>query len=296
MNRKALMFANVRSGSARRIPQAVVLLQNAGIEVTAVRFDLEREAIAAAVDDAKRAGIGLVIACGGDGTVGSVVDAIVGKDVTLGVIAAGTSNNFARSLGITPSIRGSVAALSHGRETTIDVGEINGFYFAHAAIMGMNVEFARQAQRLRRVMGRFSYPVASLMVYRSRRRLAVRIENGARPREAQTYQLALLNSGSYGGALRLEEPGVGVRDHSLRVLTVHDLRLRTVLRSLPRIFFQRHLGLPGAESFDLETGRIVTRDPVPLTLDGEIRTQTPAEVRVVPNGLRVMALPRRRRS
>src|ERR1039457_2318946 len=99
MNRKALMFANVRSGSARRIPQAVVLLQNAGIEVPAVRFDLEREAIAAAVEDAKRAGIGLIIACGGDGTVGSVVDAIVGKDVTLGVIAAGTSNNFARRLG-----------------------------------------------------------------------------------------------------------------------------------------------------------------------------------------------------
>ena len=157
MTRKALMFANVRSGGARRIPQAVEQLRAAGIDVVAVRFDLERKAIGAAVERAKSEGVDLVLACGGDGTIGTVVDAIVGTDVTLGVVAAGTSNNFVRSQASRPRFEAPVLAVARGRELTIDVGEVNGHYFAHAAIMGLNVEFARRAQRLRRFMGRFSY-------------------------------------------------------------------------------------------------------------------------------------------
>lgn len=287
--RKAVMFANVRSGSARRFPQAVVMLEDAGITVTSVRFALTRDAISDAIDEAREDGVDLVLACGGDGTVGSVVDAIVGKDVTLGIVAAGTSNNFARSLGITPSLRGSVAAIQKARTMTIDVGEVNGLYFAHAAIMGLNVEFAREAQRLRTVVGRFSYPVASMTVYLRRRKLGVRIETGGEQRQMETYQVAIMNSSHYGGPIGLGVPSASIESHFLRILSVSDLRLGTILKGLPTIFFQRHLGLPGAKSFELLEGTLTTSSPVPLTLDGEIRTHTPARVRVVPKALRVIA-------
>lgn len=274
--RQAILFANLRSGGARTFGRTLRVLSAAGVEVAAVEFDLDRGSIRDAVDRWTRREVSLVLAFGGDGTVGSVVDAIAGQDVTLGILAAGTSNNFARSLGITPSVRNCVDTIVNGGESLLDLGEMNGRCFAHAAIMGLNVEFARRAQPLRRVMGRLSYPVASVLVYRSRQSLKVRIEEGSTIRELVTYQLSLLN-----------QPRTGP-DHRLRVLTVHDLRLRTIVHDLPEIFFERHLGLPGANGFEVEECRITTEEPLPLTLDGEIRTETPAEVRVLRNGLRVM--------
>jgi diacylglycerol kinase family enzyme len=169
---------------------------------------------------------------------------------------------------------------------TIDVGELNGHYFAHAAILGLNVDFARRAQRLRGVVGRMSYPIASLLVYQARTKVAVTIENGARSKRAHTYQLAVVNSPSRSDANAATAPSGG--HHALRIQTVQDFRLRTILRDLPRIFFHRHLGLPGSESFELQAARILTPEPAPVTLDGEIKTTTPAHVRVVPNGLRVI--------
>lgn len=285
--RKAIVFANTRSGRARSLAHALKRLDDAGIDVTTVRLDLTREVISEVVRQGKEEGVQMVIAFGGDGTAGSLVDGLVGMDVTLGVVAAGTSNNFARSLGITPGVDPSVDAIAYGREAPIDVGRVNGHHFAHAAIMGLNVEFARQAQRLRPVLGRLSYPVASLVVYSSRKKLLVRIE-GSASRDLQTYQVALLTSREYGRGLRLDMSGIDLQDHHLRIWSVEDLRLRTVVRGLPQIFTKRHLGLPGALGFKMEEGTIVTEEPVPITLDGEIKTQTPARFSIIPNALRVI--------
>ena len=67
-------------------------------------------------------GIRLFIACGGDGTVSSVAQELIGTDATLGIIPTGTQNNIAFSLGISKDIPLSVAILGTGRHTKIDVG------------------------------------------------------------------------------------------------------------------------------------------------------------------------------
>ena len=286
--RKAVMFANTQAGAARRLLYAVRSLQEAGIDCT-VRFDLDREAIWRAVEDGRQQGATLVVAFGGDGTVGSVIDAIAGSGVVLGIIAAGTSNNFARSLGISPGVTSSVAAISDGKEITVDVGEINGHYFGHAAVMGLNVEFARQVQRLRGHIGRLSYPVASLAVYRSRQSLSIHVEGDSIFRDLETYQLTVLNWGNFPGIVSPGIRGGAAPAHQLRILAVQDLRLRRVVRDLPEISFRRHLGLPGSQAFCLTEGLITTPNPIPVTVDGEIKTHTPARVRVVPSSLHVLA-------
>ena len=286
----AVLFANPRSGRARRwLYPALVGLEEAGIHVRAVRFDLRAESIRSTVDEALEVGNDLVIAFGGDGTVGTVVNAVAGRDVVIGVIPAGTSNNFARSLGIPVNVKSAVAVIARGLESPVDIGEVNGQYFAHAVIMGLNVDFARSAQRFRRIIGRVSYPLASLIVYWNRRPFSVSItaEDGV-PRHFIAYEVAILNSSRFGGWSSLDAPEVSIQDGSLRVLVVTDLRLRTVLKGLPRIFSQRYLGLPGAYAFNVEKGVVQTDGRMPMTLDGEIKIGTPAAMRSVPGGLRVI--------
>jgi diacylglycerol kinase (ATP) len=292
VTRSAILFANLRSGRATALQQTVESLGGAGIKIDSAFFDLDTDTLRSAIERCPARGIDLVLAFGGDGTMGTVAEAMVGTDLTLGAIAGGTSNNFVRSLGITPSIQRCIEALRQGRVTRIDMGEVNGRYFAHAAIVGLNVEFARQAQRYRRFVGRASYPVASLMVYRSRRKLSLTISQNGTDRHIDTYQLAVLNSGILGGPLGVEISQAEVTDRKLRVATVDDMRLRTVVRDLPRIFFERHLGLPGGEQFDLVDGDITSTSPLDITLDGEIKAHTPARICIVPRALRVIVAQR----
>ncbi len=288
--RVAIMFANPHSGrTQRQFFRSLEALESAGVRVLSVRFDLKKEAIKEAIAQNRDQHIDVIIACGGDGTMGSVVDAIVGEDALMGIIPAGTSNNFARSLGIPVDGRQAAAVIASGRETRIDVGEVNGHYFVHGAIMGLNVNFARHAQRLRGFLGRLSYPIASLIAFRERRLFRVEITPAeGEPRTLEAYQVAILNSAHFGGPFPLDAPGTGVKTHRLRVLILTDLRLRRIIGGLPKIFFQRHLGLPGTTSFGVECARLETEKPEAITLDGEIKTGTPAEIRVLPDALRVI--------
>ncbi|SRR5579884_82296 len=284
--RRAIMFANIRSGSARRsFFRSLTSLRAAGIDVTDVRFDLSRTSIVESVRDARARGTSLVIAFGGDGTVGSVVEAILGQDVILGVIPAGTSNNFLRSLDVPRTIPAAVGVIARGAPRRIDVGEVNGRYFAHAAIMGLNVDFARVSQRLRLLLGRLSYPVASLVVYFRRRRLSVHMEAEGTRRSLHAFQVTVIPSSRLQHRTGLAESD-GVR---LTVLCIDDLRLGSVLRMLPAIFFGRHLGMPGRPVVEVSEARIDVAYPEAITLDGEIKAQSPAAVRILPGAVRVMA-------
>ncbi len=75
-----------------------------------------------AIQEAIEQGVRLFIACGGDGTVSSVAKELIGTNAILGIIPTGTQNNIAFSLGISTDIPSSVAVLSTGRHTKIDIG------------------------------------------------------------------------------------------------------------------------------------------------------------------------------
>ncbi len=74
------------------------------------------------IQSAYRRGFRLFIACGGDGTVDAVANALAGTRAAMGIIPTGTRNNVALSLGIPMSIPGAVALLQEGRTVQVDMG------------------------------------------------------------------------------------------------------------------------------------------------------------------------------
>ena len=96
------LIANPGAGDpstiASRIEQVISYLMDDGLKVDVALAHPIREAIPIA-RKAVKDGYDVVIAMGGDGTIGAVIRGIVGSKVSLGIIAAGTENDFARSLG-----------------------------------------------------------------------------------------------------------------------------------------------------------------------------------------------------
>jgi diacylglycerol kinase (ATP) len=123
---RAKLIANPGSGKMegnQLLEQVTRTLQARGLtlDVTLARPSEQAEPIA---QQAVRDGYKIVIAMGGDDTIWSVMRGIAGSKAHLGVIAAGTENNVARSLGIPEDAEAACSVILAGHTRKVDVGEV----------------------------------------------------------------------------------------------------------------------------------------------------------------------------
>ncbi len=78
-----------------------------------------------------------VVVAGGDGTIGFVVRKLADSDHPVGIIAIGTYNNFARSLGLPTNVQRAISVVKDGRPHPITLGRVNGVVFLEAAAIGL---------------------------------------------------------------------------------------------------------------------------------------------------------------
>jgi diacylglycerol kinase family enzyme len=116
----------------------------------------------------------LVIACGGDGTVGSVARALAGTDTPFGILARGTFNNFARALGLPTGLDEAIDVVKTGSLRPVTIGRVNGRDFMEAAAVGFfgetialgeaarDLHYGEFIERLQEVAvsGRFEFTVS----------------------------------------------------------------------------------------------------------------------------------------
>ncbi len=104
-----------------------------------------------------------IIAAGGDGTIYSVINALAGSSLPLGVIPTGSINIFAQSLSIPTDIKDACETILKQRPITIDLGKINNHYFACMAGLGFDAEIIRKtSSEFKKKWGLFSYVFQAL--------------------------------------------------------------------------------------------------------------------------------------
>ena len=134
---RARLITNPNSGRGG-IDLSTVLptLESHGWEVEVTKTERAghaTELAAAAVAD----GVSVVIACGGDGTLGETVDGVIGSDAAVGVLPGGTANLWAREAGISDDLNLATLQLIGAQRRRIDVGRvsINGKAEQHFLLM-----------------------------------------------------------------------------------------------------------------------------------------------------------------
>lgn len=126
---------------ASRIEQVRGYLLDFGIDVDVAIAHPIRKAIPI-VKKAINNGYDIIIAMGGDGTLGAVIRGMVGSKVSLGIIAAGTENDIAKSLGIPEDLEEACALIASGHIRKLDVGQVSTknnkkFYFFMLTAIGL---------------------------------------------------------------------------------------------------------------------------------------------------------------
>lgn len=132
---KGLLIYNEKSGPTNRdvLP---AILSTLG-DITLVPFE-ELGSAAEAPTCARERGCDWVAVAGGDGTVGAVAAALVGTELTLGLIPVGTFNNFARSLAVPLDPIEACRRILRAERRPIDVGFANGRPFFEALGAGLD--------------------------------------------------------------------------------------------------------------------------------------------------------------
>ena len=237
----------------------------------------------------------IVVAAGGDGTVGAVADAVIGTPAVLGILPLGTSNDFARSIKLPMNVEKAVRLLAGGQVSRVDAGKLTcdgapPRHFVHAAAAGINVQFARFATRadLRARFGRLTYAVAMAIAMKERPIFTCEVESEGRPERVSLVHLSVINAPIFGGFLGLKLPGAGPDDRTLDVIMIEHLPIRRLLRSALYPVLRVHRPIRGFRTLQVSRLRVKTSRSMDVTLDGEIAGKLPGTFEVVPAGLRVI--------
>lgn len=235
---------------------------------------------------ARASGARLVIAWGGDGTINEIGTALAGTGVVMAIVPAGSGNGFASEIGVPTAPEAAIDAALHGRNRTIDAGELDGRLFFNIAGIGFDAVVAEQFNQQtlgRRGMGPYvRIGLRECFRYRAAR---YRILLDDEELVTDALLIAFANGREYGNRIRLA-PHARMDDGKLEAMVVED---RT---PLSRLWAGRHLALGTAHKAariiarSIESARIEGNGEMLYHLDGEIgRTTGPVTVRIVPKAL-----------
>ncbi|NUS43802.1 MAG: diacylglycerol kinase [Mycobacteriaceae bacterium] len=288
-DRRVAVVVNARSRRGRRHYFEVLdLLHGMGFEPLAELSVVNPKRLREHLDKALALEPDLLVVGGGDGTLSSAVRHIAHRDVALGVLPLGTTNNFARSLGLPLGVAEAVRVFAHGKVADIDMGVAGERPFANLASFGVSVEVAGRVRPwLKRTLGRPAYPLTALTVLpRHRPFRAVLTVDGER-HELLTHQLNIANGRFHGGWQLASDISI---DNGL--LVAYQLgsanRMRVLAETLARATTGRWRSLADGPFVIGKEIRLETDPPMAADVDGEVRLRTPMTLRVVPNGVRVM--------
>ena len=228
-------------------------------------------------------GADLIVVGGGDGTLSEATHQLAHRDVCLGVLPLGTTNNFARSLGLPLHLPAALHILTEGKVADVDLGHVAGRHFANLTSLGLSVQVAQHVpHQLKRILGRAAYPLTALALLPRHRPFTARLrvkdvddgDDGIgvddRVHELVTHQLNIANGGHHAG--RAIARDTGLDDRQLVVYRLGDAdRLDLTIATVRQTVTGPRRPLAQTPFLTARHVRLETDPPMDLDVDGEIR-------------------------
>ena len=286
--RRAVLVVNAHSRKGRTLfRDAVTRLEAAGIELVAKHAVRNPRKLVPTMRTAVRSGAPMVIVGGGDGSLSCTVDEVVGRNVVFALLPLGTANSFARTLGIPLDLDGAIRVIATGRRRRIDLGVIDGDYFANCAAMGLSPMIGEGIPHgLKRWLGRAGYLVWAIWCLFRFHPFRLTVDDGRETRTLWATEVRIANGSHHGGVELVEQAGVDSGEIVVQVVTG-----RSSLR-LIWDWFAKYWKLPArhavTEEFHGRRLRLETRPRQRISIDGEVLAKTPVTAEVAECAIEVI--------
>lgn len=232
-----------------------------------------------------------LLVMGGDGMVSLGLNAVAGTPVRLGVIPAGTGNDFSRGMGLPLTPEGAVAGMVAGLERSVDLMRVEGQLIsgAHTRWVGSVLSTGYDARVNLRTnrrsvnIGALSYGLDALVELARFEPINYRLTLDGVRRDELAMFVCVGNAGYIGGGMHIC-PDADPVDGLLDVTIVHPVRRGALLRLLPRTYNGSFANDACVEQLRVSSA-VVDGDTMFGMADGEEVGEVPLKCSVVPNAL-----------
>ena len=282
--KSAVFLYNAQSGRGRirrNVERVCDVFREGGYDILPVPIDFDANPFDG------REQIDLMVVAGGDGTVNFVVNAMKqkGLDIPVGIIPAGTANDFAKALGMSDRPLEAARQIAFGRVDRVDCGRVNNQYFVNVLSFGIFTTTSQHTSNTsKHLIGKLAYLIEGVKEFRSMHAVPLEVVADGEAFDLDSL-IVLVFNGETAGGFRLARNS-SVRDgpfdclmlEKKNVIRSTEAMIRYLLGGRPRIIRQLQ-----ARQLDIRSAL-----NEPTDVDGQKGAGFPLHIECLPGGLQVM--------
>ena len=270
--KKLLFIINPKAGLKKNksyIDDAVEVFENAGYKV-GIKYTKKRlDGTYIAKEYSNK--VDLVVCMGGDGTLNEVIAGMMEAEAKtpLGYIPAGSTNDFATSLGLKSDPKQAASFIVTNEARPLDMGNFNGRQFVYTASAGIFTKTSYSTpQKLKNRLGHFAYILHGARELFHIRRLKLKIELEDKTYEGKYIFAAINNATKVGGIMKLDEDFVKFNDGVFELMLIEFPKGPAEFCKLAwQVLNQKFTGKITLEQ--IQSARITDCTDIDWSLDGE---------------------------
>ena len=263
-------YAGTRRG-AKELSEILAVFNQANYEVTTYMTSGTGDAFKIAKERSE--GMDVVVCCGGDGTLNETMSGLLdaGRDIPIGYIPAGSTNDFASSLKLSLNPVQAAKDIVEGEPVAYDAGRFGDRYFTYVASFGAFTRVSYNTpQYVKNALGHTAYLLSGISELSQIRDIHIRMEIDGQIIEDDFLFGAISNSTSVGGILTLSPDRVDMGDGLFEILLVRAPRsFAELTECVTAMQNQKYLDCPTITFCSASSVKISTYEDMNWTLDGE---------------------------
>ncbi|HEU4521135.1 MAG TPA: diacylglycerol kinase family protein [Thermoanaerobaculia bacterium] len=284
-----ILFLNPRAGSFAGTDEDEFRRRAAELDLRIVALEPGVDA-ASVVRDGLQAGVKKFVVAGGDGSIHTVAQGLVGTDGVLGIVPIGTVNHMARDLQIPGEWQPALELAVSGEVRQIDTGRINGIHFLNSVMVGIYPTITNYREKFRSTHSKWrAYLRAVRLAMRQFRHVTLVLELPDRVETLRT-QLFVVSINSYdlthAGLVALK---TALDDGRLTIYSLDFMNRAQFVQAAAKFFRGKLEQVDGFRRIRTEKLRIDAAQPkIRVSIDGEVRDLAPPlQIAAVPASLLV---------
>ncbi len=232
----------------------------------------------------------IIVACGGDGTINEVAQALVGSNVALGIIPIGSGNGLAANLHIPKTTEKAFETILNAKINKIDAGKINENYFFSNMGLGIDADVINNyAQtKTRNFLGYVTASTKAIFSFQPKK-FNIELDN-EHTLDDDFYFVFCSNSNEAGYGISFS-PNAKLNDGKLDFLAVKKLNFIQQIQFSANVLGKRIEKMKQAKVLQVNSVKFNSKQTKTIAkVDGEavIFNQKSIEVSIVPNALNVI--------
>lgn len=219
----------------------------------------------------------IIYAVGGDGTLSEVLNGVIGTKNKIGIIPAGSGNDFYRT----------VKELAKA-EIESDVGVINGKYFLNIACVGIDAEVANNVPLMKKknVKVKNLYTASILYTFTHFKFKQIHFKSQEKDEKGNFTILSICNGRYYGGGYNIS-PEASLEDNYFDVYYINKLRLPSIINLLLKLKKGKLEQDKRTNHFKTNNITVTSEEPIRFNVDGETIENTKFEIKIIPKAIKI---------